>query len=447
MNNESKSIEDNLINNEITNENIDENNISTNSWYKHNDNITLDINNEINNEELLIHEEIINILISMGFDTNLIRNCLKYNKDIENIEEAITLLTKDNNVWQHNYINNDLNKNCLVCGEDSDHINYKTDNFIKRKYSENLKLNNLFKERLDRFGINLEKQELDDILKLRLTFNQKSKNNLYDLNDLNDVDNLSEDYKQINQNNQNNQNIQVDHLIDIPINNFKVKFSYKKHLSGNDNRNSFRNNSIYSDELSNYENYEDEICHTEGNIEEIDIYNHHTNKINIFSTKQKNLHNPNKTCEICLIEDDKFYHLNCNHSYCINCWKDFIENKVNTGDIISLTCMKFKCPQIIPENTIKDFCTERTYEKYLKFKTNNDIINSKDKKFCPVPNCNSFVVLNEDDLKNNLKNNPKMKYVICGNNHQFCYVCTRDWHGEVKCVKVTTFKLLNNNLF
>jgi hypothetical protein len=61
-------------------------------------------------------------LKDMGFELEMIDMCFCF-FNIKTIEQAIQYMTKDNGVWQHMYIESE-NKLCVICNENSDHLNY-----------------------------------------------------------------------------------------------------------------------------------------------------------------------------------------------------------------------------------------------------------------------------------------------------------------------------------
>ena len=63
-------------------------------------------------------------------------------------------------------------------------------------------------------------------------------------------------------------------------------------------------------------------------------------------------------------------------------------------------------------------------EKYKIFKEKAEILNNPNKKFCPKPNCNSYLEMKKGD---------KNKYVRCKNGHEYCYICLKPPHGGKKC--------------
>ena len=75
------------------------------------------------------YRNIMKELIDMGFELQMIDMCFCF-FNIKSMEEAITFLTKDEGIWQHNYIESE-NKLCIICNENSDHINYQIYNTKK----------------------------------------------------------------------------------------------------------------------------------------------------------------------------------------------------------------------------------------------------------------------------------------------------------------------------
>jgi hypothetical protein len=61
--------------------------------------------------------------------------------------------------------------------------------------------------------------------------------------------------------------------------------------------------------------------------------------------------------------------------------------------------------------------------KYNRFKRKAEILNDPKCKFCPEPDCDSYLQLTSED------NN----YVQCENNHKYCFKCLKPWHGKSKC--------------
>jgi hypothetical protein len=97
------------------------------------------------------HKGMVLDLCKMGFDLEMIELCICFFR-INSIDQIINLLTKEEGVWQHEYIEGE-NKNCVICKEYSDHTNMKVNrernslnNLISIKNSNvNIDINRLSK--------------------------------------------------------------------------------------------------------------------------------------------------------------------------------------------------------------------------------------------------------------------------------------------------------------
>ena len=74
-------------------------------------------NNFLNSEQ----KDIIENLILMGFNLEMIDMCFCF-FTIVNIEQAVQLMTKEKDIWQHDYIKSENNL-CIICNEYCSHIN------------------------------------------------------------------------------------------------------------------------------------------------------------------------------------------------------------------------------------------------------------------------------------------------------------------------------------
>lgn len=85
-------------------------------------------------------KEIIQNLILMGFNIEMIDMCFCF-FEINSIEQAVQLMSKENEIWQHDYVKSENNL-CIVCNEYSDHKNYITDK--EKKLTRLKELNDSF---------------------------------------------------------------------------------------------------------------------------------------------------------------------------------------------------------------------------------------------------------------------------------------------------------------
>lgn len=134
-------------------------------------------------------------------------------------------------------------------------------------------------------------------------------------------------------------------------------------------------------------------------------------------------------CTICFqeISDEKSenYKLPCGHLCCYNCWYEYIKGELLKSLGTPLHCFSFKCTELLSEDFILSFIDGETelIDKYEQLKIRIAIYESNDKKFCPHPNCSSYLEKKEGEDK----------YVKCMNGHEYCYVCLKPWHGINDC--------------
>ena len=133
-------------------------------------------------------------------------------------------------------------------------------------------------------------------------------------------------------------------------------------------------------------------------------------------------------CDLCLeemnedeVESNK---LPCKHLFCNDCYLNFLQDKINNNKVGKITCMQFKCPHEFDENFILSHLQQDQVliNKYKKFKLRNQLYSDENIKFCPIKNCESYAKKEGDN-----------KYVTCLEGHQFCFQCSKPWHGTKKC--------------
>ena len=134
-------------------------------------------------------------------------------------------------------------------------------------------------------------------------------------------------------------------------------------------------------------------------------------------------------CEICdetISEVDyDLIKLDCKHIFCIDCWYDYLEEKIKSADVIKIPCMQHGCGKIISENFINKIICKNVnlLKKYNKFLKRQKLLSSsKNIKFCPYPDCDGYATKNK-----------KSNEVKCNNGHEFCFNCLGKPHGKTKC--------------
>ena len=133
-------------------------------------------------------------------------------------------------------------------------------------------------------------------------------------------------------------------------------------------------------------------------------------------------------CDLCSEEmteneniDNK---LPCNHLFCNDCYLNYLQDKIKNNKVGKITCMQFKCPHEFDEKFVISHLAgdEVLINKYKKFKIRNDLYSDENVKFCPIKDCESYAKKEGDN-----------KYVTCLEGHQFCFQCSKPWHGNKKC--------------
>ena len=132
-----------------------------------------------------------------------------------------------------------------------------------------------------------------------------------------------------------------------------------------------------------------------------------------------------KICDQLYIKNNQTTLQNCYHSFCKNCWYNFLSVKINGNKLTQIKCLEYECQEKLPfefiMNIIKD--NKELIEKYKNYKFKLDILNDPNKKFCPYPGCDSYGEIKDE----------KEKDVKCKNGHSFCFICCQKSHGKIQC--------------
>ena len=153
-----------------------------------------------------------------------------------------------------------------------------------------------------------------------------------------------------------------------------------------------------------------------------DSYLNILNKYNNYSS------NKPKECAICGDEieypDSYTVKLPCAHYFCIECWQNYLKEKINNANVAKISCMQHGCSEVLKKEFIKKILNDDTliqkYEKFLE--KQNLLMSNKNIKFCPIPDCDGYA----EKTKNK-------KYVKCNFGHDFCFECLKQPHGKQKC--------------
>ena len=189
-------------------------------------------------------------------------------------------------------------------------------------------------------------------------------------------------------------------------------------VSNENNNNNLNNNILNNNDNTRRTNNRNSLRYTK--LE--DSYLNLLNKNNIYSS------NKPKECGICgdQIEypDSYTVKLICAHYFCIECWQNYLKEKINNANVVKISCMQHGCSEVLKKEFIKKILNDDTliqkYEKFLE--KQNLLMSNKNIKFCPIPDCDGYA----EKIKNK-------KYVKCNFGHDFCFECLKQPHGKQKC--------------
>lgn len=148
-----------------------------------------------------------------------------------------------------------------------------------------------------------------------------------------------------------------------------------------------------------------------------------------------------RECPMCYDDYDApgaFDHLPCGHQICKSCWSDYTGQAVRTKDCVNLRCSYHvqaigsrapkQCPIKVPRGMFERYLKPDSLARYEKFILGDYVDNNKKLKWCPAPNCEICVKI--DDQTEEVKCF-KSNGVGCG--HIFCVRCNHDGHRPSPC--------------
>lgn len=135
--------------------------------------------------------------------------------------------------------------------------------------------------------------------------------------------------------------------------------------------------------------------------------------------------------------------LDCEHSFCTECWGAYIESKIRTEGEHRITCMAESCSVVAPDSFVRkalegsEACpdAQATIVRFQDLLVRHFVSCKSDLKFCPYPGCTHTVSCPSVSSKSALSTT--VPTVTCGADpkHKFCFGCTVEGnHQPVLCV-------------
>lgn len=159
-----------------------------------------------------------------------------------------------------------------------------------------------------------------------------------------------------------------------------------------------------------------------------------------------------KLCEICLCEINQEEKLQCGHSFCNSCLREYLVQKIKISDIEHLNCPQSKCEYVFNKDQIKTLVNDELYQKYLNFSLRAELMRNPNLIMCPFPDCTSYAYVSNELLESGNINNEneinrkrfKAKLIEIDkenenlrkclmNKHEFCFKCRSKFHPGLNC--------------
>lgn len=137
------------------------------------------------------------------------------------------------------------------------------------------------------------------------------------------------------------------------------------------------------------------------------------------------INNQNQSCTICqTTTNDNYINLiDCSDIFCKNCLKNYVTIRIEEGQVLTMPCPNHDCKGQIEERIIKLLISENLFEKYQKFKNNEELSKNPYLRWCPKPDCTGSDVGSIE----------KQQLTCDACKFEFCYYCQEAWHGNSKC--------------
>jgi hypothetical protein len=130
-------------------------------------------------------------------------------------------------------------------------------------------------------------------------------------------------------------------------------------------------------------------------------------------------------CSICQTQtNENFIDLaGCDDIFCKECLQLYVKIRIEEAEVLTMPCPNHECRNQVEEATIKLLVSDELFEKYKKFKNNDELSKNPYHRWCPQPDCIGYDI--GDSEKNHLQCN------VC--KFEYCLYCQEAWHPNSKC--------------
>lgn len=140
-------------------------------------------------------------------------------------------------------------------------------------------------------------------------------------------------------------------------------------------------------------------------------------------------------CDICYQRLSDRDALQCGHTFCGRCWRDYLEAMVAEGpSCLMLKCPRFGCTLAVPESMLDKFLSPQTHVMYVRFKCEHFVLFSKGYRWCPAPGCtfiSEFPSLGMHEIR-------------CPCSYVYCFACGEEAHRPTLCRLMREWQMKNS---
>jgi len=140
-------------------------------------------------------------------------------------------------------------------------------------------------------------------------------------------------------------------------------------------------------------------------------------------------------CDICCDDEPglETYAMKCDHRYCVNCYRQYIESKVkDEGEAARIQCPAEKCSRIVDAKSVKLLVPPEIYQRYEELLNRTYVDDKPNLRWCPAPDCDYAV----DCAVKQSQLHLTIPTVTCGHDHRFCFGCSLSDHQPCPCILV-----------
>jgi len=176
------------------------------------------------------------------------------------------------------------------------------------------------------------------------------------------------------------------------ISDLEEDYKLKKKISEKEN---FLRKSLNSNTLKN----RDSIISVKKNILEIE--------------KEELKINPSdkNECPICILEitDNMNFELICNHRFCLDCVREYLNEEIKNSRVLKLKCPEKNCNAEFDERKIRLLTKDEVFYKYKKFLLREKYKYVPNIVCCPIVNCEGYASKSDEVIK--IDDKPQQKLI------------------------------------